>query len=184
MHQVVIGALFGDHSGMNARTLMLCALAALCACQKDSGSGAPGAPPPQVKAKAPAPVRKGPTAIELTAGMVEAAGQGKGQGPVNLKFELVQRPKLGQALEINLALLPQVDANTATIQVTGADGFTLAAGAGQFDIPSIAAGEVYRHTLNVTPTIEGVLVMGITLLLKSDDNTESRAFSIPVIVER
>jgi hypothetical protein len=80
--------------------------------------------------------------------------------------------------------LPQVDANTATIQVTGADGFTLAAGAGQFDIPSIAAGEVYRHTLNVTPTIEGVLVMGITLLLKSDDNTESRAFSIPVIVER
>jgi hypothetical protein len=97
---------------------------------------------------------------------------------------LAQRPKVGQALEINLALLPQIDARTATIQVAAVDGFTLADGAGQFEIPSIVAGEVYRHTLNVLPTAEGVFVMGVTLQLKNDDGTETRAFSIPVIVDR
>jgi hypothetical protein len=166
---------------INARILLLCALAALCACQKDPGGSS--LPTPQVRAKAPL-VKKGPTSADLTAGMVEAAGQGKAQGSVDLKFELAQKPKVGQQLEINLAVLPQIDAKTATIQVAATDGLTLADGAGQFDIPSIAEGEVYRHTINVLPTAEGVFVMGVTLLLKNDDATETRAFSIPIIVDR
>jgi hypothetical protein len=167
---------------MNTRVVLLCALALLSACQKDSG-GTP-APTPLIKAKSAPPVKKGPTAAELTAGMVEAAAQGKAQSRVDLKFELAQKPKPGQTLEINLALLPQIDATTATLQVTGADGFTVAAADAQFEIAPIASGEVYRHTLNVMPTAEGVWVIGVTLLLKSDDNTETRAFSIPIIVDR
>ena len=166
----------------NARILLLCSLAALCACQKDPAAAS--APKPQFKAKTTSSLKPGPTAAQLTAGMVEAAGQGKAQGPVDLKFELAQRPKVGQALEINLALLPQIDAKTATIQVAATDGFTLADGAGQFELASIAAGDVYRHTLNVLPTTEGVFVMGVTRQLKNDDGTETRAFSIPIIVDR
>jgi hypothetical protein len=164
-----------------ARVVLLCALALLCACQKDSG-GTP-APTPLIKHKPP-PVKKGPTAAELTAGMVEAAGQGKAQSPVDLKFELAQKPKPGQTLEINLALLPQIDATTATLQVTGVEGFAVAPADAQFEFAPIASGEVYRHTLKVMPTTEGVWVVGLTLLLKSEDNTETRAFSIPVIVDR
>jgi hypothetical protein len=164
-----------------ARILLLCTLAVLCACQKDPAGAA--LPAPQIKAKAPV-VKKGPTSAELTAGMVEAAGQGKAQGPIDLKFELAQKPKVGQQLEINLALLPQIDAKTATIQVAPTDGLTLPDGAGQFDITAIAEGEVYRHTINVLPTAEGVFVMGVTLLLKNDEATETRAFSIPIIVDR
>ena len=103
---------------------------------------------------------------------------------MDLKFELVQKPKVGQPLEINLALLPQVDAKSATIQVAAANGFTLADGAGQFETPVIAAGEVYRHTVNVLPTADGVFLIGVTLLLKNDEGTDTRAFSIPVIVDR
>jgi hypothetical protein len=36
----------------------------------------------------------------------------------------------------------------------------------------------------VTPTADGVLLLGLTVSLKHDDMTESRAFSIPLIVER
>lgn len=172
-----------------ARVLRLCglavvALAVVAACQKDPAVAPAPASAPQVKVKPKQPPKTGPSAAELTAGMVEASGQGKAQGPVNLKFELPQKPKVGQPLEINLALLPQIDATTATIQVTGADGFTLAPGDAQFEIPAITAGEVYRHTLNLTPTAEGVWLIGVTLQLKTDDNTETRAFSIPVIVDR
>jgi hypothetical protein len=166
----------------NARILLLCALAVLCACQRDPDTTS--AATPQFKAKALPSAKKGPTAAELTAGMVEAASQGKAQAAVDLKFELVQKPKVGQPLEINLALLPQVDAKSATIQLAASDGFTLGDAAGQFDIPAIAAGEVYRHTVNVLPTTEGVLLLGVTLLLKNDEGAETRAFLIPVIVDR
>jgi hypothetical protein len=165
----------------NARILLLCALAVLCGCQKDPDTTAPT---PTFKAKATPAVRKGPTAAELTAGMVEAASQGKAQAAVDLKFELVQKPKVGQPLEINLALLPHVDANSAIIQVAAANGFTLADGAGQFETPVIAAGEVFRHTVTVLPTAEGVFLIGVTLLLKNDEGTDTRAFAIPVIVDR
>jgi hypothetical protein len=165
-----------------ARILLLCALAVLCACQKDPAPIT--APSSTFKTKASPAVKKGPTAAELTAGMVEAASQGKAQAAVDLKFELVQKPKVGQPLEINLALLPQVDAKSATIQLAAGEGFTLADAAGQFDIPTIAAGEVYRHTVNLLPTTEGVLLIGVTLLLKNDDGAETRSFSIPVIVDR
>jgi hypothetical protein len=166
----------------NARILLLCALAVLSACQKDPDTTT--APTPTFKPKAAPAVKKGPTAAELTAGMVEAASQGKTQAAVDLKFELVQKPKVGQPLEVNLALLPQVDAKSATIQVAAANGFTLADGAGQFETPAIAAGEVYRHTVNVLPTTDGVFLIAVTLLLKNDEGTDTRAFSIPVIVDR
>jgi hypothetical protein len=166
----------------NARVLLLCLLAVLSACQKDPGT-AP-TPTAQVKAKPKATVKPGPTAAELTTGMVEAAGQGKSQGPVDLKFELPQKPKVGQAMEINLALLPQIDAALATVQVAAADGFTVNGGEAPFEIPTIKAGEVYRHTVSILPTVDGVLVIGVTLQLKTDDNVETRAFSIPVIVDR
>jgi hypothetical protein len=166
----------------NARILLLCALAVLCGCQKDPDTTTTLTP--QFKAKTTPAVKKGPTAAELTAGMVEAASQGKAQAAVDLKFELVQKPKVGQPLEINLALLPQVDAKSATIQIAAANGFTLADGAGQFETPVIAAGEVYRHTVNLLPTTDGVFLIGVTLLLKNDEGTDSRAFSIPVIVDR
>jgi hypothetical protein len=167
-----------------ARVLLLCAAAALGGCNKDSG-GAPAANPvPHVKPRPPAAVKPGPTAAEQTAGMVQASSQGKSQIPVELKFELVQRPKVGQPLEINLALIAQISASPATIQVNGADDVSVASGANQFDIPTLEAGEVYRHTVSVTPNAEGVLLIGVTVLLKHDEAVDQRVFSIPIIAER
>jgi len=187
----VIGAIFGDHTGMaglkmrarNAPLLLLCAAAAVSACHKDSGADSASQQAPVVKPKVPVAARKGPTASELTVGMVEAAPQGKSQAPVALKFELLKRPKVGEAMDINLALLPQVDAGPVTIKVSGDAGLTVAPEANEFDIPLAAAGEVYRYTLNVTPTAEGVLVIAVTVSLKHDEVTDSKAFSIPIIAD-
>jgi hypothetical protein len=128
--------------------------------------------------------KKGPSAADLTVGMVEAASQGKSQLPVELKFDLKQRPAPGQALDIDIALIPQIDAGAAAIQVTGGDGLTVAPGANQIDLPAVEAGQVYRQSVKVTPTADGVLLLGLTVSLKHDEMIESRAFSIPLIVER
>jgi hypothetical protein len=188
----VIGGSFGDDTSMagtigmtRIQVLLLCAVAAaLSACNRNSESAPPGGAVAHLKPKAPVAANSGPTAAELTAGMVEAANQGKSQVPVDLKFDLGARPKIGQVLDINLALIPQIAASPASIQVGDADGLTVAAGTDQVDIPSAQAGQVYRHTVKVTPNAEGVLLVGVTVSLKHDEVTDQRAFSIPIIAER
>jgi hypothetical protein len=157
-------------------------VAVLGACHQQSGTPAQPnlAPRPQV----PAVARKGPTAEDLTAGMVEAAALGKSPLAVRLKFDLKQRPAIGKALEIDIAVMPQIDATAANIQVAGGDGLTVAPGANQVDMPALEAGQVYRQSIKATPTEEGVLVLNLTVSLKHDEITESRAFSIPLIVQR
>jgi hypothetical protein len=180
----VIGGVFGDHSWMKtARVLMLCTLGLLSACHKDSETPLQPTPTPRVSST-PMIAKKGPSAAQLTAGMVEAASQGKSQLPVELKFDLKQRPTPGQALDIDIALIPQIDAGAAGIQMTGGDGLTVAPSTSQIDLPAVEAGQVYRQSVKVTPTADGVLLLGLTIWLKHDEVTESRAFSIPLIVER
>jgi hypothetical protein len=165
-----------------ARVLIVCAVATIGACHRESDTSPQTQAAPRVSS-AP-PVRKGPSAAELTAGMVEAAAQGKAQVPVLLKFELTQKPTVGQTLDINLAVMPQIDADSAQIQVTGGDGLSVPTGANQIDLPALGAGQVYRQTIKVSPTAEGVLLLNLTLLLKHDEINESQAFSIPLIAAR
>jgi hypothetical protein len=163
---------------------LLCAAMAVGGCNKDSATTAPAPAATQVKPKAPPVAKPGGSAAEQTAGMVQAAAIGKSQVPVELKFDVAERPKVGQPVEINLALIAQISASLATIQVSGADDVAVAPGGNQFEIPSEEAGEVYRHTLSVTPKAEGVLLLGVTVLLKHDELLDQRVFSIPIIAER
>jgi len=166
-----------------ARVLLLCALVATSACHKDPGTPPPP-PTPKPHITVPVVAKKGPSAAELTAGMVEAASQGKSQLPVELKFDVKQRPTPGQAVDIDIALIPQIDGGAADIQLTGGEGLTVAPGTKQIGLPAVEAGQVYRQSVKVTPTADGVLLLNLTVTLKHDEMTESRAFSIPLIVER
>jgi hypothetical protein len=163
-----------------AKVLALCTAAALTACHKDSATEVPPAP----RAAAPVVARKGPTGEQLTAGMVEAPSQGKSQLPVKVKFAVEQRPTLGQPLDITVALIPQIDAAAASIQVAGGDGLNVAPEMTSIDLSAVQAGQAYRQGIRVTPTAEGVLLLGLNISLKHDDMTEARAFSVPLIVER
>ncbi|MGO9512139.1 MAG: hypothetical protein ACLP2F_00665 [Steroidobacteraceae bacterium] len=159
----------------------LCTIAALSGCHRDS-SHAPQRKP-AAQQRAPVAASRGPTAEELTKDMVEAASQGKSQVPVALKFDLLQRPTVGQPLQIAIALMPQIPASPATIAVAGSDGLQLAPGEDRIEIPSVDAAQVYRYTIKVTPTAEGVLLLRLTVNLKHDEMTDSRIFAVPIIVE-
>jgi hypothetical protein len=78
-------------------------------------------------------------------------------------------------------LLPQA-AGSATLQVSGSDGLQLAPGVGPVEIPSVEATQAYRVTIATTPTIAGVQLLGLSVALTHDDSTETRTFSIPLIV--
>jgi hypothetical protein len=116
--------------------------------------------------------------------MVLAASLGDSQFPVDLKFDLKQRPVVGQPLDVDIAVMPQINASPAGIQVVGGDGLSVAPGMTQIALPAVEAGQVYRQSLKVTPSVEGVLMLGLSVSLQHDETTESRVFSIPLIVGR
>jgi hypothetical protein len=116
--------------------------------------------------------------------MAAAPTLAKSPLPADLKFELAARPQKGQVLEIDLALVPQIAGGPATVQVSGSEGLDAAQGESRFEVPEVEAGEVYRHTLHMTPTAEGVLLVNITVSLKHDEVSDSQVFSVPIIVDR
>lgn len=170
---------------MKLRTLSLCALA-LCAaalaagCQRESGDTQH--PNPAHRKKAPVAAQRGPTAAELTAGMVEAATQGKSQAPVGLKFDLLRRPVQGEPLEIAVALLPREPADPATVELSAPEGLQVPAADSKFEFASVEPDQVYRRSIRLTPTAEGVFLLTLTVNLKHDQMADTRVFSVPIIV--
>jgi hypothetical protein len=167
---------------MKLRLLILLAITGAAACHRGPGSGraSPAKPKAGVHAAASAP--SGSTPQELTAGMVEAVTQGKAQAPVSVKFDLLERPVQGQLLEIAIALLPQTAAASATVAVTGSEGLKVEPGEEQFQFPSVEAAQVYRHSIKVTPTSEGLYLLTLSVSLQHEQTSDSRVFSVPILV--
>ncbi len=164
------------HAGLLLLAVMLSACGGEAAQPAAANSAAP--------AKSAVQLKTGPSPQELTAGMVEAAELDKAALPINLKFELGSKPKIGTPLEIDLALLSKIPLASAEVEVTSAEGFEVPAGAAHFEVPETDTHDVFRHTLRVKPLVDGVLFVALTVSSKHDDLVETKAFSIPVIVER
>ena len=168
----------GMSSG-NGRSLSWVAVALLAACHGDSGQ----APQPKMTTRPSIRVAKpGPTPQEMTAGMVEAVTLGTSVAPVAVKFDLRSRPTVGEPLEVVVAIMAQVSSGSATVQATGSDGLQLATAAEPIEIPSIDPAQVNRLTLTMTPTADGVQLLSLNVALHHDDITETRAFSVPILV--
>ena len=159
--------------------LFLLGIACSAACHRDQGN-APAAPlKPKTGVHAAAP-SQGQDPQQSTAEMVEAVAQGKAQAPIGLKFELLARPVQGQPLEVAIALLPRAAAQSATVAVTGSDGLKI--DPGEFGFPAIEAAQVYRHSIKVTPAADGLYLLTLSVSLQHDQTSESRVFSVPILV--
>ncbi len=167
---------------MKPRVIILVAIAGLAGCHRNQAS-APAAPvKPKAGVHAAAPSQPGADPQQLTAGMVEAVAQGKAAAPIDLKFDLLERPVQGQPLEIAIALLPQTAARSATVAVTASDGLKVDAGEEHFEFSGVEAAQVYRHSIKVTPSSEGFYVLTLAVSLQHEQTSDSRVFSVPILV--
>jgi hypothetical protein len=167
---------------MKLQVIILLVAASLAACHRDQGSTQTLRAKPKTGIQTAAAKPRGQTPQELTAGMVEAVAQGKAQVPVDLKFDLPQRPIQGQPVEVAIALLPQIAAHSATVAVIGSDGLKLDPGEEQFEFPGIDPAQVYRHSIKVTAATEGFYLLTLSVTLKHDQTSDSRVFSVPILV--
>lgn len=159
---------------------LLCTVLVLAACHRDHQQSPAGKVTPAHKA--PVAVKQGPSVAEQTAGMVEAATAGKSAVPVQLKFDLPQRPSVGQPLGVNIVLIPAIAADSATIQLSDSGGLGIAADAAAIVIGNIEPDNVYRQEIKVTPASDGVFFLNLAVTLKHDEVAETRVFTVPIIV--
>ena len=115
--------------------------------------------------------------------MVSAVTAGKAGPPVSLKFELRQPPKPGEALDVDVAVLPDAPAiNRIYGRFQAGEGLDLVDGGqlGQVDKP--AAGSIIRHLVRILPKQDGIYTLTATISVDQGDDSMTRVFSIPVIV--
>ena len=130
------------------------------------------------KAKSAAPGKPG----EMSLGdMVAAVSTSKGP-PVELKFAVPVRPEVGQATEIDVALIPsQPLPDSVSISFQVVDGLDIVDGSQMERVDKLTAGTPIRHVLKVLPKRDGIFALTAVVSYTASSQEMNRMFSIPVI---
>ena len=145
-----------------------------CGSSGESGTGAAPATTGPPGAKAPGRAQSD--------NMVAAVSATKGGAPVEVKFELRERPQVGQPVDIDIAVLP-VSPNLERVHAIfqAGDGLDLVSGGETALIEKPADGVPIRHTLRILPKRDGIFVVSAVVSVDTASESLSRTFSIPLI---
>jgi hypothetical protein len=161
---------------LNRNLILGLALAALLwGCGSGSHSG-PGAKMSAAAAKAKRAAKPRDT-------LVSAVASGKNTTlPVQVKFDLKQRPDVGQPVEINLVIVPMSGSvERISGKVQSDDGLELVDGA---DIPPSdrpAEGVPIEHTVKVRPQRDGIFTFSAVVTVNAGMQSGTETYSMPVI---
>jgi hypothetical protein len=145
-------------------------------------SDQPGAAAAPGKPK-PASVRKVLPGSEISPDMVGAvSGARTGAATVQLKFELLERPSVGEPLEMDLAILPAANIDRIYGRIEASDGLALAEGAQIAPTDRAIEGMPIRHSVKLKPGKDGIFTLTVVVSMETGGQTSTQAFSIPVIV--
>lgn len=115
--------------------------------------------------------------------MVSAVAANKGAaGAVQLKFELAGRPDVGQALDVNVVIVPVaggVDRISGTFQ--GDDGLDIVSGSSLPATDKPPQGTPISHALRVLPRHDGIFALGATITTEAGGLSSSQKFTMPLI---
>jgi len=154
--------------------LALVALAAACGRGKEETAKAPAASAPETAAPA---VVENPDDKRLA----NAVATGKTAAPVDLKYDVLAKPAVGQPFEIELVFLPRLAANVLEVEVTGIPGLTIVSG-GAATFEGITAGERYATKVVAQAEANGLFYANVVARMITDVQTEARTFSVPVAI--
>lgn len=113
--------------------------------------------------------------------MANAVATGKTTAPVDLKYDVLAKPDVGQPFEIELALLPRLAADALEVEVTGIPGLVVVAG-GTNRFEKVTAGERYVAKALVQADAPGIYYANVVAKMVTQVQTEARTFSVPVVV--
>jgi len=149
-----------------------------------AGCGSKGdgnAPTQPVKAAA---VKKPPGPLEqLSPNLVPAIATGKaGAGLLQVKFELGGRPVVGEAVDVDMVIVPtadNLDRISGTLQ--GDDGLDIVAGGTIAAVEKPTYGNPIHHSLKVIAKHDGIYTLTASMSVESGGQVQTPVFSLPVI---
>lgn len=113
--------------------------------------------------------------------MATAVVTGKTSAPVDLKYDVLAKPNVGQPVEVELALLPRLAADTLEVEVTGIPGLTVVSG-GVMRFENVAGGDRHVVKVIVQAAAPGIYYANVVARMSTKVQTEVRTFSVPVVV--
>ncbi len=163
----------------NSGWVCVCAVLLLAGC---------GDSPPEEAAPAPVVPRPVPPteaqkeATRLTANMVAGVKNDESPAAVQVKFDLLSRPKTGELLVVRLVFIPQEAAAALSATFAAADGLTIPGSQPPAEFTQVEAGAAYSYDLKVVPDKNGVHYLSAVVQLQGEGEPRIQTFSVPVVV--
>ena len=157
--------------------LSVAAAALLVACGSRSGDGAKPTAAKAVSSKAVNP------ADQLSRNMVSAVAANKPSIlPIQVNFELEDRPQVGQPLDIELAIVPMsASVDRVSGKVEGEEGLEVVGGGEIAPTDHPVEGTPIRQSVKVLPKREGILTVHAVMTVDAGGQTSSEAYAVPLI---
>ena len=160
---------------------VLALAALLSACGRGDEQQAASTGTPAGSAAAPEAQATAPAESPDEKRMANAVVTGKTTAPVDLKYDVLARPEVGQPFEIELVLMPRLAADALEVEATGIPGLTVVSG-GTTRMEAVVAGERYTVKVLVQADAPGIYYANVVAKMITQVQTEARTFSIPVVV--
>jgi hypothetical protein len=155
----------------------LAAAALLGGCGSHSSGPAGGTPAKAVAGKSVKPID------ELSRNMVSAVANKPSTLPLQVKFELRDRPDVGQPVELDLAIVPMsASVDRVSGKVEAEDGIEVLEGSEIAAAERPVEGVPIHHHFKVVPKREGIYTVRALLTVDASGVPSSDAYSMPVIV--
>ena len=160
-------------------TLVVLAAALLNGCGSHSpGAGPAGHPAGKTAAKKPLTPED-----EFSRNMVSAVAANKpSMVPVQVKFDLRDRPDVGQPVQVDLAIVPMsASVDRVSGKVEGEDGLELIEGAEIAATERPVEGVPIRHAVKVLPRRQGIFTVRAVVTVDAGGVASTESYSLPVI---
>lgn len=120
-------------------------------------------------------------AADPTATMARAVATSKADAPIDLKYDILSKPLVGEAVEIELALIPTASGDTISAQIAASPGLTLD---GQLTpvFASIKPGQAVNTRFTVKTDKEDVFYVTVATTMHAAGVPSTRTYAIPVLM--
>jgi outer membrane murein-binding lipoprotein Lpp len=142
-----------------------------------------GDSPPESQVAPAAKTGKAPKVAGLRPDMVAAVSAERSASVISVHFALAKPPVIGQALPVDIAIVPHQDFTSVRAYFDGGDGLSVTVGNEMQPVTNVKMEAVLEHQLVLLPAREGVYLISATVESESPtEGTVSRVFSLPMIV--
>jgi hypothetical protein len=161
-----------------AAALLVAALMTACGGGSDESKAVAKAEKARVDKAAAAP----PASVdEKHARLASAVVDSKTTAPVDMKYDVLAKPALGQPFEVEMTFDTRLPADRLEIEITEAPGLTIV-GEKTASFAPVEGGKSYSSKVLVQGDNPGLYYIGVVAKMATQVQTETRAFAIPVVI--